>query len=122
MQSELERKIMVCPINGQACSSGVRKDFPEEPLTGQKITCRWWIHIAGKDPQHEKILDHFDCALAWMPVLQIEGAQMSRQVSAGTDKVANEISRMHGTFFNALPEEAKQRLAQSPLLRAPENE
>jgi len=110
MQSELERKIMICPLNGQVCSSGVRKDFPEEQTTGQKHTCRWWIHVAGKDPQSEKQVDHFDCSMAWMPVLQIEGSQMTRQVAASADKVASEINRMHGSFVGALPNDARLRL------------
>ena len=82
---------MVCPLNGMVCSSGVRKDFPQDDLTGQKITCRWWIRIAGKDPQSERIVDHHDCSISWFPTLQIEGAQMTRQVVAGLDKCTNEI-------------------------------
>lgn len=110
MQSELERRIMVCPLNSQVCSDGVRKDFPEDSVTGQKHKCRWWIHVAGKDPQSERIVDHFDCSLAWMPLLQIESSQMARQGAASTDKVATEITRMHGSFVQALPEQAKERL------------
>lgn len=80
-----------CPLNGKLCIDGSREDFPETKV-GNKVKCRWWQHVAGKDPQTEKILDNFDCAIAWIPVIAIEGAQMSRQTAASVDKVANEIA------------------------------
>lgn len=80
-----------CPLNGKLCIDGSREDFPANDVGG-KVKCRWWQHIAGKDPQTEKIVDTFDCAVAWLPTVGIEGAQMSRQTSASVDKVANEVA------------------------------
>lgn len=113
MQSDIERKMMVCPLNGEICANGIRKDFPEDQATGQKLSCRWWVHVVGKEPQSEKPVDHFDCTMAWMPVLQIEGAQMTRMVTAAVDKTATEVRRQHVTFLGALPDEARDRLMQS---------
>jgi hypothetical protein len=81
---------VACPLNGKLCVDGSREDFPETKVGG-KVTCRWWQHLAGKDPQSEKMIDQFDCAIAWMPTVTIEAAQMGRQTAASVDKVANEI-------------------------------
>lgn len=82
---------VACPLNGKLCIDGSREDFPENKVGG-KVKCRWWQHLAGKDPQSEKIIDQFDCAIAWMPTTIIEAAQMSRQTAASVDKVANEVA------------------------------
>jgi hypothetical protein len=80
-----------CPLNGKLCVDGTREDFPKNTVGGL-VKCRWWQHLAGKDPQSEKMVDQFDCAVAWLPVTSIEGAQMSRQAAASVDKVANEVA------------------------------
>ncbi len=85
-----------CPLNGKLCIDGTREDFPTNDVGG-KVKCRWWQHLAGKDPQSEKIIDQFDCAIAWLPTVGIEGAQMSRQTGASVDKVANEIAALKHT-------------------------
>lgn len=84
---------MACHVNGLPCINGVRKDFPEDPQTGQKLTCRQWTHVLGANPQPPgDPIDHFDCSFAWMPILQIETSKQVHQSVAGLDKVANEIS------------------------------
>lgn len=79
-----------CPLNGKLCIDGTREDFPKNEVGGL-VKCRWWQHLAGKDPQTEKMVDQYDCAVAWLPTVGIEGAQMSRQTGASVDKVANEV-------------------------------
>lgn len=88
-----QKRECACPLNGQHCLDGTRADFPTNAVGG-KMKCMWWQHIAGKDPQSEKMLDHFDCAVAWIPVTCVEGAQMSRQTGASVDKVANEVATL----------------------------
>jgi hypothetical protein len=80
-----------CPLNGALCVDGTRADFPKNEVGGL-VKCRWWQHVAGKDPQSEKMVDQGDCAIAWMPTVGIEGSQMSRQTAASVDKVANEVA------------------------------
>lgn len=79
-----------CPLNGKLCVDGTREDFPKNEVGGL-VKCRWWQHLAGKDPQSEKMVDQYDCAIAWLPTVGIEGAQMSRQTGASVDKVSNEV-------------------------------
>jgi hypothetical protein len=81
-----------CPLNGKACNDGVREDFPEV-APGVKVHCRWWQHVLGKDPQTQKEIDNFDCAVAWLPVIGIENSQMTRHAAASADKVANEVAQ-----------------------------
>lgn len=93
MQSESERKTMACPLNGKMCADGIREDFAPNPSTGRPLTCRWWQHVSGKDPQSEKIIDHFDCSIPWMPILMVENSQMQRFTAASVDKVATEVAK-----------------------------
>jgi hypothetical protein len=55
--------------------------------------CQLWVKVQGMNPQTEKIVDHYACADSWMPLLTLEVAQMVRQNTASTDKVANEVKR-----------------------------
>jgi hypothetical protein len=82
-----------CPLNGQLCVDGSRADFPKDRV-GNLVKCRWWQHVAGKDPQSEKVVDQADCAVAWLPTIGIENSQMSRQTAASVDKVANQVSEV----------------------------
>lgn len=89
MQSESSRSEMTCPMNGELCTDGVRPDFKLN-AQGIKKPCRWWTQVAGKDPQSEKIIDHFDCSMAWMPVVGLEQSQMTRHNTATIQEFRNE--------------------------------
>ena len=80
-----------CPLNGKLCVDGSREDFPKNAV-GAPVKCRWWQHVAGKDPQSQKEIDQWDCAVAWLPTVGLEGSQQSRQCGASVDKVANEVA------------------------------
>ena len=69
-----------------------------KPLSRVCHTCEWYVQIKGKDPQGEQTFDHWGCAIAWMPILQIEGTQQSRQAGASSDKVATEVAKLHETM------------------------
>jgi len=101
MIDPVTKKNYACPLNGKSCIDGIRDDFPVDPSTKRKITCRWWQHLFGKDPQTEKQIDTFDCAIAWLPTVVIECAQMSRQTTASVDKTANEVAAVKSNI-NAL--------------------
>lgn len=82
-----------CPLNGKLCIEGSREDFPKN-AAGGSVKCRWWQHVSGKDPQSEKFIDQWDCAVAWLPTVGLEGSQQSRQCGASVDKVANEVAEV----------------------------
>jgi hypothetical protein len=94
MENAETRRTRNCHINGKLCVDGIRSDFENDPQTGRPAGCRQWVHLFGKDPQSEKVIDQFDCSFAWLPVTTIEGAQMSRQTAASVDKVANQVAEV----------------------------
>jgi hypothetical protein len=94
MENTDARRVKNCHINGKLCIDGIRSDFENDPATGRPAGCRQWVHLFGKDPQSEKVIDQFDCSFAWVPVTTIEGAQMSRQTAASVDKVANQVAEV----------------------------
>lgn len=107
MQNTQERYIMACPMNGKLCCEGNREDFPKR-ADGLATKCRWWVHLFGKDPQSERILDQFDCAIAWLPTTTVEGAQMTRQATASIDSMRNIFSGL------VRPRPAPEIQAESP--------
>lgn len=53
--------------------------------------CPWWTRVRGKDPQSPEIIDDWRCAIALLPVLLIENAQMQRQTGAAVESFRNEM-------------------------------
>lgn len=55
--------------------------------------CKFYVHLIGNDPQTSKGIDKFDCAMAFIPVLLIEGTQQTRQAGAAIETFRNEMVR-----------------------------
>jgi hypothetical protein len=53
--------------------------------------CPWWTRIVGKNPQSEEMLDDWRCAVALLPMLLIENAQMQRQTGAAMETFRNDV-------------------------------
>lgn len=53
--------------------------------------CPWWTRVIGKNPQSEEMIDDWRCAVALLPMLLIENAQVSRQAGATVASLRNEI-------------------------------
>ena len=53
--------------------------------------CSFWTHVRGKLPQSEEVVDKYGCAIAWMPILLIENAQMSNQTGAAVESMRNAV-------------------------------
>jgi hypothetical protein len=60
----------------------------KKPMKQVCHTCEWWVHLRGKHPQGEELIDSWGCAIAWLPCLTVENSQMQRQTAASVDKVA----------------------------------
>lgn len=56
-------------------------------------TCPWWICVRGVHPQTGAEVDKWECAIALMPLLQIETSQQVRQGAAATESFRNEVVR-----------------------------
>ena len=55
--------------------------------------CRWYVHLLGTSPQSADRIDHWDCAISFLPILLIEGAQQTRQAGAAIESFRNEVVR-----------------------------
>jgi hypothetical protein len=71
---------MVCPFHREAMSLVCAK-------------CPLWVQIRGRHPQTGDEMDRYECAIALMPVLQIEVASQVRQGAAATESFRNEVVR-----------------------------
>lgn len=52
-------------------------------------TCPWWTKVVGKNPQSEEMVDDWRCAIALLPMLLIENAQVTRQGNAAVESFRN---------------------------------
>jgi hypothetical protein len=68
----------VCPLHKQDVSEVCHK-------------CPWWTRIVGKNPQSEEIIDNWHCAIAVLPMLLVENAQVSRQTGAAVESMRNDV-------------------------------
>jgi hypothetical protein len=69
---------LVCPLHKVDMSTVCHK-------------CPWWTMVRGKNPQTEEMIDDWRCAVALLPMLLVEGAQMSRQTGAAVESFRNEM-------------------------------
>lgn len=73
--------ILDCPL-GKKC---------EEIIDNKLHRCRWYKQLQGTDAQGNEH-DEWDCAVAWMPILQIEVAGAGRNVAASIQSHRNELT------------------------------
>lgn len=62
--------------------------------------CTWYTQLFGHDPQTQVPLAEYRCAIAWLPIMLAENAQMSRQTGAAVE-----------SFRNGLLHEAQRAIA-----------
>ena len=60
--------------------------------------CAWWTQLRGKNPQSNQDIDEWGCAVAWLPILLIEGAQQTRQAGAAIESTRNEMVKIGDQF------------------------
>lgn len=53
--------------------------------------CSWYMHIRGMDPNTGKDVDHWGCAVSWMPMLLIENSQQQRSTGSAVESFRNEM-------------------------------
>jgi hypothetical protein len=59
----------------------------------KQLDCAWFIKLAGKNPNTNEEIDEWGCAVAWMPIIMLENAQMARQTGAAVESFRNEMVR-----------------------------
>lgn len=96
----LPDKKVKCPYTGfsKTCSEGVIEH-----------SCPKWVKLVGKDPQTGGMVDKYDCADAWVPLLLIENANMSRGTTIAIEKFRDETLKA-GVAAEQTKREALERL------------
>jgi len=74
--------------------------------------CAWYTHVIGKDPQTGKDMDHWDCAVKWIPVMITEAARQTHSVASSVESMRNEVIQRQDVLNNAvqIARTAPQRL------------
>ena len=80
--------ILSCPL-GHKC---------EEARDGAIHRCAWFVQMRGRNPQTGEEVDERGCAIAWMPVLQVEIAGTNRGTSAAVESFRNEMVSANQTI------------------------
>ena len=88
-----------CPL-GSTC---------EEVKDGKIHRCAWYTKLVGKNPQSEEHIDEWACAIAWLPMLQVEMSQTNRGQTHALESFRNETVKGQ-TAFNALVEKRNNLL------------
>jgi hypothetical protein len=66
------------------------------PLIKKKCVgnkCAWFIQVRGMNPNTGEMMDDWNCAISWIPVMQIETSQQARQAGAAVESFRNEMVR-----------------------------
>ena len=83
--------VNTCPL-GSTC---------EEIIDGKIHRCRLFIMIKGKDAQGNEHND-WNCSFAWQPILQLENAKKTHELSAGVDSLRNENTKRQNAALSAM--------------------
>lgn len=59
------------------------------------MQCSWFTQIRGAHPQTGQEIDEWSCAIAIMPMLQLEVAKQARSGAAATESFRNEVVKRH---------------------------
>jgi len=51
--------------------------------------CPWWCRVVGKNPQSNEQIDDWRCAVALLPMLLVENAQVTRGTTAAMETFRN---------------------------------
>lgn len=57
------------------------------------LKCSWFTQVRGMNPNTGEHVDEWGCAIAWIPMLQIETSQQARQAGAAVESFRNEVVR-----------------------------
>lgn len=82
--------VPTCPL-GHTC---------EDARDGKLYRCRWYVLVRGQHPQTNELVDRWDCAIAWGPVLQVEVARQGRGQQAAIESFRNEVVKDNASLLS----------------------
>ena len=54
--------------------------------------CMFWIHIHGKNPQSDEMIDKPGCAVVWLPLLMIENSKEQRRTNDAVGQLRKAVT------------------------------
>lgn len=78
----------------------------------KQLECAWFLKIRGTNPNTGEDVDDWGCSMAWMPVLLIENAQMSRQTGAAVESFRNEMVKSNEASQQILVHAARKAIGE----------
>lgn len=81
--------VMTCPL-GSKC---------EEIRDNKLHRCAWFTEVKGTNPQTGENTDEKACAIAWLPILQIENAGVSRSTADAVISMREETVKRQDAFL-----------------------
>lgn len=76
----------------------------------KQLDCAWFIKVRGVNPNTGEEVDDWGCTMAWMPVLLVENAQMSRQTGAAVESFRNEMVKANESSQQILVSAAQKAI------------
>jgi hypothetical protein len=81
------------------------------------IKCSWFTQVRGSDPQSDREIDEYACAIAWLPVLLINTAKETREGAAATESLRNEMATMAEATIKAVSITSLMVLGKPPTIK-----
>lgn len=80
---------LTCPLKSECetISDGVLK------------RCAWFTELAGRNPQTGESIDEKACAIAWLPLMQVEVAQTQRASNESVISLREETIKRQDQFL-----------------------
>jgi hypothetical protein len=66
-----------------------------------KLECAWFFKLRGTNPNTGELIDEYDCAVKWLPILLIENSQQTRQAGAAIESFRNEMVKANTEMLRA---------------------
>lgn len=76
----------------------------------KELECGWFLNVRGKNPNTGEERDEWGCAVAWLPIMTLETAAMSRQTGAAVESFRNEMVKANESTTALLAASANLRL------------
>ncbi len=75
------------------CLCGEPEKVVEENGKQVLLRCPLYVKLMGKNPATGQPIEEWGCAIAWLPMLLIEGSKETRQTAAAIESFRNEMVR-----------------------------
>ena len=89
-----------CPL-GSEC---------EKAEDGVLKRCLWYVQLMGEDPQTRKPINESRCAIAWQPILMIDGNGATNGVAASVQSLRNETILRQDKALGVLNNEKQHKI------------